>query len=59
MKREVRGFMIGIDVDEAERERERRQEVVRRGEVVGWVEGAGGGEFEMFVTDEGVRVRCR
>jgi len=57
MKRDVRGFMIGISLEEAEGERERREEVVSRGEVVGWCEGAGGGEFELFVTEEGVRVR--
>jgi hypothetical protein len=54
-KREVRGFMEGMTIDEAEREKEMRMEVVKRGAVQGWLEGHEGREFEMFITDEGVR----
>jgi hypothetical protein len=56
MKREVRGFMMGISIEEAEKDKERREEVVRRGDVVGWVEGEGT-EFEMYITDKGIKVR--
>jgi len=56
MKREIRGFVMGLGIEEAERERERRGAVVRRGEVVGWSE-SHGREFEMFITKEGVRVQ--
>jgi RecA/RadA recombinase len=54
-KREVRGFMDGMMLVEADMERERRMEVVRRGAVLGWLENDEGREFEMFITDEGVR----
>lgn len=56
MKRDVRGFIMGISIEEAEMEKVRREEVVRRGEVVGWVEGEGK-EFEMYITENGIKVR--
>ena len=55
-RREVRGFVMGIGLEEAERERERRDSVVKRGSVVGWVEGDERREFEMFITESGVRI---
>ena len=53
-KREVRGFMVDIPLAEAEREKERRMEVVKRGAVIGWLENDEKREFEMFITDDGV-----
>lgn len=58
-KQEVRGFMAGIMLVEAEMEKERRMEVVKRGTVVGWVEGDEGSDFEMFITEDGVRIASR
>ena len=55
-KREVRGFVTGISLVEAEMEREKRMEVVKRGAVMGWLENDGKKEFEMFITDEGIRI---
>jgi hypothetical protein len=55
-KQEVRGFMAGIMLVEAEMETERRMEVVKRGTVAGWVEGDEGSDFEMFITEDGVRI---
>jgi hypothetical protein len=55
-KREVRGFVAGISLVEAETEREKRMEVVRRGAVMGWLEDDEKKEFDMFITDEGVRI---
>jgi len=55
-RREVRGFVMGIGLEEAERERERRDSVVKRGSVVGWLEGDERREFEMFITESGVRI---
>ena len=55
-KREVRGFMAGMSLVEAEMEKERRMEVVKRGAVLGWLENDEGKEFEMSITDEGVKI---
>ena len=55
-KREVRGFVMGILLVEAEMEREKRMEVVKRGAVVGWLEKDESREFEMLITDEGIRI---
>jgi hypothetical protein len=55
-KSEVRGFMDGATLAEAEMEKERREEVVKRGTVVGWVEGDEGSEFEMLINSSGVRL---
>jgi hypothetical protein len=55
-KREVRGFMMGISLVEAETEREKRMEVVKRGAVMGWLENDEKREFEMLITDEGIRI---
>jgi hypothetical protein len=55
-KSEVRGFMDGATLAEAEMEKGRREEVVKRGTVIGWVEGDEGSEFEMFINSSGVRL---
>jgi hypothetical protein len=55
-KREVRGFMMGILIVEAEMEREKRMEVVKRGAVMGWLENDEKREFEMYITDDGIRI---
>jgi hypothetical protein len=55
-KREVRGFVDGMMLVEAEIQRERRLEAVRRGAVLGWLENDEGRGFEMFITDEGVKI---
>ena len=54
-KREIRGFMMGVILTEAEMENAKRMEVVKLGAVMGWLENDEGREFEMFITDEGVR----
>lgn len=54
-KKEIRGFLSGMMLVEAEMEKEKRMEVVKRGAIMGWVEDDEGKEFEMFITDEGVR----
>jgi hypothetical protein len=48
--------MDGMMLVEAKMERERRMEVVRRGAVLGWLENDEGREFEMCITDEGVKI---
>lgn len=48
--------MAGIKLVEAEMERERRMEIVRRGGVLGWLENHEEREFEMFITDQGVKI---
>ena len=55
-KREVRKFVKGILLVEAEGEREKRNDVVKRGAVIGWLENNEKREFEMFITDKGVRI---
>jgi hypothetical protein len=54
-KHEARGFARGIGLEDAEKEREKR-EVVRRGRVLGWLENDEKREFEMFITEEGVQI---
>ena len=48
--------MDGATLVEAEMEKEHREEVVRRGTVIGWVEGDEGSEFEMLINGSGVRL---
>jgi hypothetical protein len=55
-KSEVRGFMDGATLVEAEMEKEKREEVVKRGTVIGWVEGDEASEFEMFINGSGVKL---
>jgi hypothetical protein len=55
-KPEIRGFLTGMMLVEAETENAKRMEVVSRGAVMGWLENNEGREFEMFITDEGVRL---
>lgn len=55
-KREVRGFMVDIPLVDAERDKDRRMEVVKRGAVMGWLESDETREFEMFITDDGVSI---
>ena len=55
-KREVRGFMVDIALVDAEKDKAKRMEVVKRGAVMGWLENDEKREFEMFITDDGVRI---
>jgi hypothetical protein len=55
-KREVRGFMVDIPLVDAEKDKAKRMEVVKRGAVMGWLENDEKREFEMFITDDGVRI---
>jgi len=55
-KREVRGFMVDIPLVDAEKDEAKRMEVVNRGAVMGWLENDEKREFEMFITDDGVRI---
>ena len=47
---------MGILLVEAEMEREKRMEVVKRGAVMGWLENDEKREFEMFITDRGIKI---
>jgi hypothetical protein len=59
-KKDVKAFLADMTLKEAEVEKEKRTEAVKKGVVLGWVEssemGERTGEFEMFVTDEGVTI---
>lgn len=55
-KREVRGFMVDIPLEEAEKDKDKRMEVVKRGAVMGWLESDEKREFEMFITEAGVLI---
>jgi hypothetical protein len=54
-RKDVRGFIVGISIAEAEMEREKRMEAVRKGAVMGWAEDDENREFEMFIIEDGVR----
>ena len=56
-RKAVPPFPPGFSVEEAGREREQRQSVVRKGEFIGWINGAGGPgrEFVFWIGEAGVR----
>lgn len=53
---DVRQFVTGMPLAEAEMENEKRMAVVKKGAVMGWVENDEKRKFEMYITDEGVRI---
>jgi hypothetical protein len=54
-RKDVRGFVVGMSIVEAEMKREERMDVVRKGALTGWVEDDERREFEMFIVEAGVR----
>jgi hypothetical protein len=48
--------MVDIPLVDAEKDEAKRMEVVNRGAVMGWLENDEKREFEMFITDDGVRI---